>query len=413
MARSRQLVGLAVGILLTATSAAGGAAAATSTAAFEVVTLRHAPSGFSIRAPEGFKLSLRNGVYVLRKGRVSVSFSRSATSVTPLQFGTALLGQLGGRVVVRTGDARHLVAQVERGSRRDAFVVERIGSRLAVTTSAAANSLPVALETLRTMGLSARGGVALRAPKARAQASIPLGLYRAPGGGATALVPTEPGWDVQSDGQGAIQGSSTRGSFVFGFSINVPTPEFAPPNTPPNIIVAPYLNASAALVQFFPRLAPSLRNIRIRKILRDAVLPSFTSSGMILFDYQVNGKPWTGVATVGTDSPAKYGGSLWNFYYSAVGVPAGSNPAVGVGLLRAWKSWDPSGAIAARTRQAVALINETNEIWRQTSEFRSQTADRQSRDVGCLLQGYYIIEDNSRKYDLPPLPCGQIYTERG
>ena len=56
-------------------------------------------------------------------------------------------------------------------------------------------------------------------------------------------------------------------------------------------------------------------------------------------------------------------------------------------------------------------MNETNEIWQQTSEFRSRTADRQSRDVGCLLQGYYHVEDNSRKYDLPPLPCGQIYTE--
>ena len=94
---------------------------------------------------------------------------------------------------------------------------------------------------------------------------------------------------------------------------------------------------------------------------------------MILFDYRLNGKPWTGVATVGTDSPTKYGGTLWNFYYSGVGVPAGSDPSVGVGLLRSWKSWNPSGAIAARTRQAIALINETNEIWRQTT--RVQVAD--------------------------------------
>ena len=155
-----------------------------------------------------------------------------------------------------------------------------------------------------------------------------------------------------------------------------------------------------------------MRNIRIRKVLVDSALPSFTSSGMIQFDYRLNGRPWTGVATIGTDDPSKYSNFLWNFYYSGIGVPAGSSPSVGVGLLRAWKSWNPSGAIAARTRASIALINETNEIWRQTSEFRSQTADRQSRDVGCLLQGYYIVEDNSRRFGLPPLPCGQIYTER-
>ena len=49
-------------------------------------------------------------------------------------------------------------------------------------------------------------------------------------------------------------------------------------------------------------------------------------------------------------------------------------------------------------------MNETNEIWQQTSEFRSRMADQQSRDVGCLLLGYYHVEDNSRKYEPPAAP---------
>ena len=126
-------------------------------------------------------------------------------------------------------------------------------------------------------------------------------------------------------------------------------------------------------------------------------MPSFTSSAMYLIDYDLNGKPWTGAVTVGTDSPEKYSNFVWNFYYSGVGVPVGSDPAVGVALLKAWKSWNPSGAIAARTPGRDALVNETNEMWQQTSEFRSVTADRQSRDVGCLLQGYYHVEDNSQE----------------
>ncbi len=181
---------------------------------------------------------------------------------------------------------------------------------------------------------------------------------------------------------------------------------------PPDVLVGPYLTAVQALVQVIPRLT-SARNIHVRRVLVDRALPSFTSSGMIEYDYRVNGRRWIGVATVGTDDPSKYSNFLWNFYFSGIGVPVGSDPAIGVGLLRSWKSWDPSGAIAARTQAAKVLIAETNEIWQQTSEFRSQTADRQSRDVGCLLQGYYIVEDNSRHYNLPALPCGQIYTEQG
>ena len=407
-----RLAGIAVLLAALVAVAAGWATGASERTSYDPVTLRHAPSGFSIQAPPGFSIRLSKGVYVLEKGRVSVSFSRLVTSVAPAQLGAALTQQLGGTVVVRAGDAKHFVTQLTRGARRDAFVVERIGSKLVVTTSAASNTAPVALETLKSMGRSARGGVSLRAPNATPQASIKLVPYRTVDGGATALVPAGSEWTIGGT-QGRIEGSGPKGLFLFGFSINVPTPAFAPPGTPPSIFVSDTLSAVAALQRLLPHYAPAISNVRIRKVLKDAVLPSFTSSGLLLFDYRLNGKPWRGVATVGTDSSAKVGGSVWQFYYSGIGVPVNSNPAVGVGLLRSWKSWDPSGAIAARTRAAIAILNETNEVWQQTSEFRSQTADRQSRDVGCLLQGYYLIEDNSRKYNLPPLPCGQIYTERG
>ena len=400
----------AIGAAVLLAIAAGGAAAPLGSDQFRVVTLRHAQTKFTIRAPEGFRLNLRNGVYVMRKGSVTVSYARLDTRVSPAQLGVALLQALPGRVLVRAGDNKHFVAAVAGGSRNDHFVVERAGARLAVTASTTRGRAPVALETLRQMGLSARGGAMLRAPKARSQKTIPLRPYRAPDGGATALVPAGNDWDIQSNG-GLIEGGSRRGIFLFGFSYNVPLT--APPNSPPSFITGPYLSAVQALRQLFPRLSPSIQNIRVRRVLKDAILPSFTSSGMLLFDYRLNGRPWTGVATVATDHPSKYSNFLWNFYYSGIGVPAGSDPAVGVGLLRSWRSWDPSGAIAARTRAAITLINETNEIWQQTNEFRSRIADQQSRDVGCLLSGYYIIEDNARRYGLPPLDCGQIYTERG
>jgi hypothetical protein len=399
---------IAIVSALVATGAAGNAEASTRADSFTVITLRHAPTGLTIRAPEGFSLRFQKGVYVLRKGRTSISFSRLQTVASPAQVADALFNALGGRVLIRQGDSRHQVGQVVNGKRGDTFVVERTGAQLVITSSTSSAGRPVALETLRQIGLGARGGVSLRAPKATPQKSIPLRPYRAPDGGATALVPTG-SWDIQSSG-GAITGANlSKGSFLFGYSLNVPLT--APGPTPPNVIVGPYLSAIQALTQLIPRIT-SARNIRVRRVLVDAALPSFTSSGMILFDYQVNGKPWTGVATVGTDDPSKYSGFLWNFYFSGIGVPTGSDPSIGVGLLRSWKSWDPSGAIAARTRTSLALINETNQIWQSTNEFRSRIADQQSRDVGCLLQGYYIVEDNARHYGLPPLPCGQVYTNK-
>ena len=142
-----------------------------------------------MQAPRGFSIRLSKGVYVLEKGRVSASFSRLATTVTPSQLGATLTQQLGGRIVVRAGDSKHFVTQLVRGTRSDSFVVERVGTKLVVTTSGASNTAPIALETLRSMGRSARGGVTLSAPKATAQKSIALRAYRAPDGGATAHVP--------------------------------------------------------------------------------------------------------------------------------------------------------------------------------------------------------------------------------
>jgi hypothetical protein len=373
------------------------------------VTLRHRATRFSIRAPRGFRLRFSKGVYVLSRGARRMSFSRALTGTAPGAFGDALLQQLGGSVVSRRASANRFTAQIDRGADREGVVVARDGKVLEVTTATSRRSQPLALSTVRRVGSSARGGVALRPPAAQGSApDIPLQPYRAPDGGATAMVPAEPGWDIQS-GNGTIQGSSSKGAFLFGLSINIFLPETAPPGTPAGILVSPYLPAAEALVQIFPRLSPAVSDIRVRSVLFDSPLPTFSSSAMLLFDYKLDGRPWTGAATIATDSPDRYSNYVWNLYYSGVGVPAGSDGSVGVALLKAWKSWDPSGAIAQRTARAKELISETNAIWQQTLEFRSRTADRQARDVGCLLLGYYVIEDNSRKYDLPPLPCGRQY----
>ena len=388
---------------------------ATAGAASSDVTLRHPASGFSIKAPQGSKLTVRKGVYVVKSRGLTVSFSRSVTAITPSQFGTALLGQLGGAVVTRSASKTQFTAEVNVGARRETFVAKRRGAAIAVTTGTSTAAGAVTLATVRRIAASARGGIALRPPKTKTGNVRPLAMrnYRAPDGGATAQVPAGSDWQIESS-QGALAGASKRGGFVLGFSINIFLPNSVTNGgAGTSALVSPYLSAIGALQTILPRLSfgRGISDIRVTKVIRDAVFPTYSSSGMLLIDYRVNGKPWTGAVTVATDDPSKYSNFVWNFYYSGIGVPKGTSSAVGTALLQTWRTWNPSGAIAQRTQQARQLMSETNEIWRQTNEFRSQTADRQARDVGCLLSGYYHIEDNSRKYDLPPLPCGQIYTK--
>jgi hypothetical protein len=56
------------------------ASASPSAAAPGLVTLRHAPSGLSIQEPAGSRLTVSKGVYVLKAGATTLTFSRSANS---------------------------------------------------------------------------------------------------------------------------------------------------------------------------------------------------------------------------------------------------------------------------------------------------------------------------------------------
>ncbi|MEA2124393.1 MAG: hypothetical protein QOI80_1175 [Solirubrobacteraceae bacterium] len=370
--------------------------------------LRDAGSHFSIQAPAGCELKVHQGVYVLTRGEASMSFSRSATAATPEDYGNALVEQLGGDVHLRRASPREFNAEVDDGQVRDSIVVVAAADGLYAMTARSPLDHPLPITTVQLVGASAKGGVTLTPPKAPA-ARIALEPYRAPDGGATGLVPAGPGWTINSS-QGSIEGSGEKGSFLFGRDFDVVLPETAPAGAENyNTLIAPYLGPGDAVATLFPKLAPQLADFHITSVVQEGVIPSFTQSAMLQFEYTSSGRPWVGAAMVATDDPSKYGNFQWKLYYSGIGVPQGSDPAVGAGLLKAWQSWDASGAIAQRTEQSKRLLDDTNQIWKDESEFRARQADRQSRDVGCLLQGYYEFEDNSRKYDLPPLDCDQQY----
>ena len=135
---------------------------------------------------------------------------------------------------------------------------------------------------------------------------------------------------------------------------------------------------------------------------------------MMIFDYHINGRPWTGVANIATDIPqSSFGSPAWQLYISVIAVPSDGDPTVGAALRLVWRSWNPSGAIAARSEQARQIMSEINDTWREVAEFRSRLRDQQSRDVSCLLRTGPFIDDNARQLGLPPLlDCDSTYVPR-
>ena len=190
----------------------------------------------------------------------------------------------------------------------------------------------------------------------------------------------------------------------------------APPGSLPSTAVEfPFVSAIDALEQVWPRINQgvgiNMTNVRMRALIGDATIPSYRSSGMMVFDYQVNGRNFTGVANVATeDRLSAYSNFFWQMYISVISVPDDGDPTVGAALRLVWRSWNPSGAIAQRSDQARQILNEINQTWRDVAEFRSRTADQQSRDVSCLLRTGPFIDDHARELGLPPLlDCDSTY----
>ncbi|WP_426574031.1 hypothetical protein [Aquihabitans sp. McL0605] len=388
------------------TSTTTTAKGTTTTKASAPATKRLTSGKFSIEVPAGFKIKERSGVYVMADGDRSISYSRTTTDATPEAFLQELLAQLGGEVVSQDSDGTGYTAEVSRDGARELLVIRQEDGAIAVTTGHAPEGGGLDLAEVKAAADSAKGAVSLT-PPAPTSSTIELKQYSAPDGGATGMVPADPKWTISSNG-GTIEGSSDVGNFVFGVTIQVLTPENAPPAGSGGVI-APYADAASSLGVMIPKLLQGASNVQVTSTAAEGVIDGYTSSGMYGYTYDWNGTPWTGVAIVATDDPSKYGNFEWNWYFTNISVPAGSDGSVGSGLLKAWQSWDPSGAIAQRSQRSKQLLDETNQIWQDTSEFKADQADHQSRDVGCLLQGYYDVEDNSRTYDLPPLPCDQAY----
>lgn len=426
------MIDIRLSLVLVLMSGAGlGAAEAISSASepmtrtqAENVTLRHAASGFSARAPRGFRLTTPNGAYRIAGPRLSVTVTVTTTGTGATTFAEARK-PAGAKVVLRRGNATRFRLVADKGARRTSILVVRRGADLVASVGVFRKGRADLARIADAIAASVRGGAPAGSagspattPPAAAPSGrlIPLKPYRAPDGGATAWVPSDPDWIVQSS-QGALEGSSaTRGNFLFGQTFSINLPGTVPPGPrPPSLIEHPFVSAADALTQVWPLIYQgagiSMTNVRIRQLIGDATLPTFRSSGMFVYDATINGRAYVGVINLATeDRLSTTSNFFWQMYTSGILVPADGDPTVGAALRLVWRSWNPSGAIASRSEKAREILNEINDTWKSVAEFRSRTADQQSRDVSCLLRTGPFIDDNARQLGLPPLlDCDSTY----
>ncbi len=404
---------------------AGAALVAGAGASASLGASEHAATGFSAKVPAGYRLKVVGGAYRITGGGLTLTVRVVTTAKGARAYGLTQRRK-GDTTVASSGNKnRFRLASNGKGQRRVVLVVRR-GANLVVTTSLRPLGRPGLGPVADRIAASVRGGtpraVAVgpgaggpAAPGAPSSGRLmPLTPYRAPDGGATAWVPSDPDWTISSS-QGALEGSSPRGNFLFGQTFSIVLPGAAPGPLPTTGVIAPFMSAAEALQTVWPQINQGagipMANVRIRSVLADATLPTFRSSGMMLFDYTINGRPYAGVANVGVeDRLSSYSNFFWQMYISVIGVPADGDPTVGAALRLVWRSWNPSGAIAQRNTQARQILNEINDIWKGVAEFRSRTADQQSRDVSCLLRTGPFIDDNARQLGLPPLlDCDSTY----
>ena len=354
MPSARLLAALAAALIAAALFAPGASA--------RNVKLR--AGGFSVKAPAGFKLKAKKGIYRVTGRGLRLVYARvPASGRTPADTGAELARAAGGTPTGVRSSAKRWTARAGGQT----LEVRAKGSRLIVlrygrTSSrrARASQSPGQLALLRRIAGTARGGRVAQLP-----GSIPLRSFTAPDGSATAQVPNLPGWTFNG-GSGVIEGSGPEGSFAFGvpFFAAVPGTFAASSGSYPT---APFPatageGLSALVPQFFAR--SGLPGISIQ------VTGQFPGSEQILGGGYVSGF-LTGVATAGGRTASGvflYGAGTFDTgvdgayanYLSYAAVNQGTDPRIGAALLRTWATWDPSRDQQRRLNEALNSILTTN-----------------------------------------------------
>ena len=203
------------------------------------------------------------------------------------------------------------------------------------------------------------------------------------------------GWTVQPN-NGPVSGTGPEGSFDFGLSTEVYTPEVAAQ------LAAPY-GARPPLVSSYGDPAREVQELSAQmqivaspddiQIIEQTPLPWWTSGPgeMLHLRATIQGIQREGVAEVLT-SPTGYG--KWMYYYSGVSCEqSGFTQNLPV-LMRIWQSWKTDDHVfQERLRQAAESMQATAQIIRGANAFRQDAMERSSMAWDHYVRGTWPIED--------------------
>lgn len=347
-------------------------------------TLREPTTGLTLKAPKGYKLKYRNGVFSLSaKGRYAQFMTiRSPLSLTGT--GDAMLAGIKAKKVKGkkvTGSLFKANAKV-RG-RPVALRLKLVGTNTQVVVyggsgagaAAAAMADVAGLPAARAAALNGRQIAALdrilrtRAgePVRRVNVGIPFKRFQAPvNNGASADVPDLPGWDYNGTDTGYLYGGHpTDGFFELGgfIFVNYPSSPFPYPQYP----VADMPLPDGALQNVWPAWKKISGNydVAFQQIVPIAGTENNLGAGYMSQMYEalftVGGRPLRGVFNIGVSDNA---GSwfTWGLYYSCAAEAVDGPGGILQALFNTWGSWNNSAASIARVQNALRTIASTRPI---------------------------------------------------
>jgi hypothetical protein len=325
-------------------------------AALRTVKLRDRASGFTVKAPRGYKLHNTGGVYTISNGRATLVLVRLRSTASAAATGQELARALTGRAA-GAGSASRFSARVTVAGRRQVLGVRRAGSFLIVTTirdtkKGGAHAAPpqarAALTAADIAALQRAAGTAAGGQAATLSSTLPTKQFVAPDNGSRALVPAGGDWQYKGGGGQIIAGSARLGAAIsLGLPFIVNNPGLLPFQVTPGYPTAPYTGDPFAAIQnvipaYFNGQGGDVRSLRIVANLAPglAAPAPLNAAAYVAFTAVVGGKPSQGIMYAAIQEPQTF--FAWSIYFSFIVVPQGSDPRIFNTLLRTWQSWDPS-----------------------------------------------------------------------
>jgi hypothetical protein len=348
-------------------------------------TLKEPTTGLTVKAPKGYKLKLKSGVYTLStKGRYA-QFMSFRTPLSMAATGDTILAGIKAKSVKgEKATASSFKASAKVKGRPVALRINVVGgvTKLAIfggkggaKASAASFASSVGLPVARTAALTPREIAALtdilrtRAgePVRDINIGIPTKHFQAPvNNGASAEVPDLPGWQYGGTDTGYLFGGHpTDGAFELGgfIFVNYPNAFTKIPGFPIALLQDP----QSALTNVFPawKKLSSNADIAFTAINPLTGTDGNLGTGFLSQAFEVTltagGQTFHGVFNVGVTDNA---GSIftWGFYFSYAISRVDGPSGILAALLNTWGTWNNSAASIARLESALKTIQSTRPV---------------------------------------------------